>query len=285
MKGNRRENERVNENITTPGHRPLKTVAVLGVHALVLASLMMVEGPFARFYRGFQAWATDDEDDIVYQVKGGDQVLVNVNLQKNGVTGKARQIPLGRDWRLHIYRVSEAPQSWQKAVASKLLRTDFWRTFTQIGTAYMAIAICLFIWVQDPSRRRQVAACLIGIVAGVIMVWFFQHMVGKLRMRESLWIPQYMAFPTGWGRSSGFSFPSGHTTTAFVVATFLASLYPPARALFFGFAGGCGLSRVILQQHWLSDVYAGALLGYGVMLAVFFFLRRREAPQAGSVQS
>ena len=62
-----------------------------------------------------------------------------------------------------------------------------------------------------------------------------------------------------WG-----SFPSGHTTTAFMLATFLYLVLPKKMKihwLLMGLAFLVGFSRVYLMQHFLMDVWAGALLG------------------------
>jgi len=69
------------------------------------------------------------------------------------------------------------------------------------------------------------------------------------------------------------SFPSGHTTTSFAVATGLAQFYPPARVVFFVAAGFTGVNRVVKHQHFLSDVVVGALLGH---LMALWFLRRKS---------
>ncbi|MGH7145271.1 MAG: phosphatase PAP2 family protein [Planctomycetota bacterium] len=67
--------------------------------------------------------------------------------------------------------------------------------------------------------------------------------------------------------SGNASFPSGHTTQAFVVATAVAVAYadhPWVGVLTFSAAGMVGYSRLFLHKHFLSDVLAGALLGAGV---------------------
>lgn len=58
-----------------------------------------------------------------------------------------------------------------------------------------------------------------------------------------------------------FSFPSGHTITAFAVSISLSSYYPElATGLLFG-AVSIAASRILLGMHFLSDVLAGAAIG------------------------
>jgi len=61
------------------------------------------------------------------------------------------------------------------------------------------------------------------------------------------------------------SFMSGHTMATFAVASSLAHSYPEKKwlgILVYSIAGLTGLSRIHDDQHWASDVFAGALLGY-----------------------
>lgn len=61
------------------------------------------------------------------------------------------------------------------------------------------------------------------------------------------------------------SFSSGHTSTAFSLATVFAEQYsetPLIPIMSYGLAGLVGVSRVTIDRHWPSDVFAGALLGY-----------------------
>lgn len=60
-----------------------------------------------------------------------------------------------------------------------------------------------------------------------------------------------------------FSFPSGHTTTAFAVF-FLCALYfksKPIKYIFFILAIIIGYSRVYLSQHFFIDIYGGSIIG------------------------
>ncbi len=61
------------------------------------------------------------------------------------------------------------------------------------------------------------------------------------------------------------SFPSGHTSDAFALATSLTIAYPKwyVIAPSYAWAGAVGYSRMELGVHYPSDVLAGALVGVG----------------------
>ncbi len=61
------------------------------------------------------------------------------------------------------------------------------------------------------------------------------------------------------------SFPSGHTTVAFAAATVFAMEYketPIVPIIAYSAATAIGLSRIVQNQHWISDVMVGAALGF-----------------------
>jgi undecaprenyl-diphosphatase len=58
-----------------------------------------------------------------------------------------------------------------------------------------------------------------------------------------------------------FSFPSGHTITAFAVALSLAHFYPELTIGLLFCAISVAGSRILLGMHFLSDVVAGAAIG------------------------
>lgn len=65
--------------------------------------------------------------------------------------------------------------------------------------------------------------------------------------------------------TSNKSFPSGHTTSAFAVATIVANEYehvPMIAPISYGIAALAGFSRMNDNKHWASDVFFGAALGY-----------------------
>lgn len=56
--------------------------------------------------------------------------------------------------------------------------------------------------------------------------------------------------------------PSSHAVVAFAAATMLARLLPWGAPLWYALAVACAVTRVVSQAHFLSDVIAGALVGY-----------------------
>jgi len=64
---------------------------------------------------------------------------------------------------------------------------------------------------------------------------------------------------------SSYSFPSGHTSSAFATATSLSMAYPKwyVIAPSFLWAGAVGYSRMYLGVHYPTDVLAGAIVGSG----------------------
>lgn len=69
-----------------------------------------------------------------------------------------------------------------------------------------------------------------------------------------------------------FSFPSGHTITAFAVATFFAIVFRKNKSLSVAILLGAmlvGISRIYLLQHFLRDVLAGSLIGVVIAIGTY----------------
>ena len=62
------------------------------------------------------------------------------------------------------------------------------------------------------------------------------------------------------------SLPSGHTTVAFAVSTVMAGYSDNLlwKSFWYGSAGLVALSRIYHNQHWVSDVFLGGVIGYFV---------------------
>ena len=72
-------------------------------------------------------------------------------------------------------------------------------------------------------------------------------------------------------QSGGTSFPSGHASTSFAIATVIAHEYPGTFTQFasYGLATAVGLARVGGQKHFPSDVFIGGTIGYLIGRSVY----------------
>lgn len=140
---------------------------------------------------------------------------------------------------------------------------------------------------ENPRSREAALHGMQAFVLGAGAAWALKHITKRPR-------PHQTEFPDAnvWYGPSGYggydAFPSGHSLRSFAVATVLAGVYddkPWVGILAFSLAGYSSISRLASGEHWLSDVFAGAALGYFVGRGVLMFNRSRYAgcvePQLG----
>ena len=113
-------------------------------------------------------------------------------------------------------------------------------------------------------RWTGVEAAASSVVASGVVTPMLKLLVGRSRPRQEKGPFVFHAL------SGNASFPSGHTTQAFAVASVFASEARPlwAKALIYGLAGGVATARMYHDAHFLSDVTAGATIGTVVGRAV-----------------
>ena len=127
-----------------------------------------------------------------------------------------------------------------------------------------AAALALFLHergVVVAARRRALLLLGSPIVAGIVAELL------KLTLRRER--PAVLEGAYSWRpftertfSSSGLALPSSHTMVAFGAAWMLCYLFPKARWVWLTLAAGCGLSRVLAQAHFVSDVVVAALAAF-----------------------
>ncbi len=113
------------------------------------------------------------------------------------------------------------------------------------------------VWHRPTLRRTAVEALAASVVAGGVVTPLIKLAAGRARPRQKLGTEAFVPF------SGDESFPSGHTTQAFAVASVIAAESPSlwVDLLAYGLAGSVGAARVYHDAHFLSDVAAGAAIG------------------------
>ena len=70
------------------------------------------------------------------------------------------------------------------------------------------------------------------------------------------------------------SFPSGHTTTVFTVFAYLSILFPKYLYLWLSIAVVLAGSRLLANDHFLSDIFAGIMIG--TISSIFIYFKMKE---------
>ena len=164
--------------------------------------------------------------------------------------------------------MAEAIQLWDEAVLSSLMQIHHPAlTPVMIAITYLGY----FVWIPIAAamlffrrtRRLGILLAIALITAAVLANFVIKPIVARPRPYTVLPELPMLISPPG-----GFSFPSGHTISAFAAATVLwfwkwkAAL--PATVL----AGLIGFSRLYLSCHFVTDVAAGVILGVSIALLV-----------------
>ena len=112
-----------------------------------------------------------------------------------------------------------------------------------------------------------------------IHVWFFQHvatmvpisfivksvlkfMVGRIETRFWLQYPYLEKFHWFHGDGPYSGFPSGHMTVFMVLFIALWKYYPRYRLAYFGLLSTLALALTVTAYHFISDIIAGAYVGF-----------------------
>jgi undecaprenyl-diphosphatase len=130
-------------------------------------------------------------------------------------------------------------------------------TATRAGDGWLWLAVAVVVLLAGgPQRFDAITVAGAAAMSGIAVFWALKRTARRTRpcaIERSCWAE---LLPP-----DQFSFPSGHSITAFACAVPLAFFYPVFAAWFFFCALSIAASRVILGLHFLSDVLAGCLLG------------------------
>lgn len=143
---------------------------------------------------------------------------------------------------------------------------------TQLGEEipYLLMGLISLLYI---SPRKTISLALTGLLTTIIsfgLKSYFAHPRPYLYYKNQQLL-DFFFLPENIDLHSGFtSFPSGHTMSAFALYGAISFLFLSKNklasfALFIAIA--VGFSRIYLFQHFLKDVFFGAILG--VLIAIF----------------
>jgi len=146
----------------------------------------------------------------------------------------------------------------------------FFINYTFMGDGIFAIALILLYLFYFKKRKEGLALLYAFLVSGII-VQVIKNVIAAPRPRLFFEPGQYLFFVDDVSLANNSSFPSGHTATAFAIATVFILMMKNKKWQLpvLVAAAVVGYSRIYLAQHFLPDVLIGATIGTGSGIMAF----------------
>lgn len=158
----------------------------------------------------------------------------------------------------------------------------FFINYTFIGDGIFALCLIAVVSFYFKKRPEGISLLVAFLLSGFI-VQLLKNLISSPRPKLFFEPGQYLFFLDGVSLSNNSSFPSGHTATAFAIATVLIlcvknrnwQLPILCSAILVGY------SRIYLAQHFLIDVLIGALIGSLSGVIAVYAVRNFKRIKAG----
>lgn len=142
------------------------------------------------------------------------------------------------------------------------------------------------LWRSLPNGTRLLIGLLAPIVLSAAITHLLKLTIGRARPFLERGAAEYspMAFSGEYA-----SFPSGHVSYAFCVATILFRYWPKTRWPILVWAPAVAFERILTDKHFLSDVLCGAAIGvfsawicFRILGDSFYLMNKSRPRQAGA---
>jgi len=140
--------------------------------------------------------------------------------------------------------------------AEQVAKISRWISRLGDGIYYLIFGL-LLVWLEPVQGKAFFLCALLGFAFELPAYLILKNSVKRQRPNDLL--QEFVAYLVP---SDKFSFPSGHTAAAFVMATVISYYYPPFTLMGYTIATMIGSSRVLLGVHFPTDILAGMVLGF-----------------------
>ncbi|MDR1738361.1 MAG: phosphatase PAP2 family protein [Candidatus Symbiothrix sp.] len=140
-----------------------------------------------------------------------------------------------------------------------------------IGSTFFSIVVVVFLWIEQGFRPALKAT--VCFMAVMLITQFTKHILFPGSIRPTLYFEEGTLRLLGVKQLTTESFPSGHTAASFAIATFFA-LTGTNKKLHWVFAllaFAVSYGRLYMSQHFITDVFAGMLIGVIVTSLIYIY--------------
>lgn len=151
----------------------------------------------------------------------------------------------------------------------------FFKWVTYVGTLWLCVPVVLWFLYKEKVKGYL-------LIAGYAIAGIIIHLIKRVLVE-----PNFRPF---WGLKGKFhqvegveikklySFPSGHTGTAFLMFLFLSLMSKNKiwGGLFLVSAMLVAISRMYLYQHFFQDTVMGSFIGVVVMTTLYYVFKKKE---------
>ena len=142
------------------------------------------------------------------------------------------------------------------------------RLFTNYSSVLVIIIVLISLFLFNKKKREWVFPLGLSLVFSYLITYMLKFMIARPRPLGIIKIMPLTNF-------IDYSFPSSHAAVAFAALPLLNKTYPKLKLLWILSVCFVAFSRIYIQVHYLTDVLAGALVGYFISLFVIKLKREK----------
>jgi membrane-associated phospholipid phosphatase len=220
---------------------------------------------------------TDEDRDVSFK-----KLVPNILQDQKHIWSLPIRLAQGHDWiptgatlaigtGLVVGADPSTAHYFRKTTAFNGFNSVFSSTGTTVATLATPAVLYATGWARKDSKMTSTALFAAEALAdSAIVTEVFKPAIGRVRPSA---LPQDGNFRDTWGEGGGRfssahnSFPSGHSISAFSVATVVSRRYGNHRWVpwvAYGAATAIGVSRITQSAHYVSDVFFGGVMGYSI---------------------
>jgi undecaprenyl-diphosphatase len=134
---------------------------------------------------------------------------------------------------------------------------EFFIWISYFGASVIIFILMSSLFMYEEKKREWIPVLWSSFIVALLIGFLIKWGIARLRPYETLNIINLVS-------ANGFSFPSNHAIAAFAALPVLDKEYPNFKWFWLIIAIVIIFSRVYLGVHYLSDVIAGAFIGFSI---------------------